>query len=271
MQLDGSAVGADELATLALYNYGHFTTMLVHDMKVRGLGLHMQRLVDDSNTLHGIPVDPDRVRDLVRKALTDGPETAVARVTVFAPDLDMARPDNEMEPRVLVTTRAPAPDNGSPMRVKSVLFHRDLPAVKHVGLFGQISQRRTARQQGFDDALFVGADSSFVEGATWNIGFLRAGEVVWPEASYLAGVTMRLLQSRLDAYGVVQKTHPVVLADLDGMDGANGVGGVDGAFATNAAIGVRPISAIDDHELTVDSRCLDQIREAYLSTPAETL
>src|SRR5215468_9910048 len=73
MQLDGSAVGADELATLALYNYGHFTTILVHDMKVRGLGLHMQRLVDDSTTLHGMPVDPDRVRDLVRKALADGP------------------------------------------------------------------------------------------------------------------------------------------------------------------------------------------------------
>jgi branched-subunit amino acid aminotransferase/4-amino-4-deoxychorismate lyase len=262
MQLDGSAVGADELATLALYNYGHFTSMLVHNMKVRGLGLHMQRLVDDSNILHGMPVDPHRVRDLVRRALVDGPATAVARVTVFAPDLDMARPDHEMEPRVLVTTRPPAPDNDSPMRVKSVLFHRDLPAVKHVGLFGQISQRRAARQLGFDDALFVEADSRFVEGATWNIGFLRDGAVVWPEARYLAGVTMRLLQSRLDAYGVSQQTEPVVLSDLDG---------VDGAFATNAAIGVRPICAIDDHRLKVDSRDLDQIREAYLSIPAESL
>jgi branched-subunit amino acid aminotransferase/4-amino-4-deoxychorismate lyase len=262
MQLDGSPVGPDELAALALYNYGHFTSMRVHDMKVRGLGLHMQRLVDDSNTLHGKPVDPDRVRDLVRKALVDGPATAVARVTVFAPDLDMAEPDQVGVPRVLVTTRAAAPDNYAPMRVKSVLFHRDLPAVKHVGLFGQISHRRTARQQGFDDAVFVDADSSFVEGATWNIGFLRAGAAVWPEAQCLVGVTMRLLQSRLEAYGVAMKTEPVGLSDLDG---------VDGAFATNAAIGVRPISAIDDHELTLDRRCLDQVREAYLSAPAEPL
>jgi branched-subunit amino acid aminotransferase/4-amino-4-deoxychorismate lyase len=262
MQLDGSPVGPDELAALALYNYGHFTSMRVHDMKVRGLGLHMQRLVDDSNTLHGRPVDPDRVRDLVRKALVDGPETAVARVTVFAPDLDMAHPDHAVEPRVLVTTRAAAPDNDAPMRVKSVLFHRDLPAVKHVGLFGQISHRRAARQQGFDDAVFVDADSSFVEGATWNIGFLRAGAVVWPEAKCLVGVTMRLLQSRLDEYGMATTTEPLGLSDLDS---------VGGAFATNAAIGVCPIRAIDDHELRIDSRSLDQVREAYLSAPPEPL
>jgi branched-subunit amino acid aminotransferase/4-amino-4-deoxychorismate lyase len=262
MQLDGSPVGPDELAALALYNYGHFTSMRVHDLKVRGLGLHLQRLIDDSNTLHGKPVDPDRVRDLVRKALVDGPETAVARVTVFDPDLDMARPEQTGEPRVLVTTRAAAPDNVCPMRVKSALFHRDLPAVKHVGLFGQISHRRTARQHGFDDAVFVDPDSGFVEGATWNIGFMRDGAVVWPEARCLVGVTMRLLQSRLSTYGLAMKTEPLGLPDLDG---------VDGAFATNAAIGVRPICAIDDHELKVDSRWLDQVREAYLSAPAEPL
>ena len=93
MQLDGSPVGADDLAALALYNYGHFTSMLVEDMKVRGLSLHMRRLMDDSHALYGTKVDEHRVRDLVRKALVGGPESAAVRVTVFAPDLDMGRPD----------------------------------------------------------------------------------------------------------------------------------------------------------------------------------
>ena len=262
MQLDGSPVGADELAALALYNYGHFTSMRVQDLKVRGLSLHMKRLLDDSNTVHGKPIDPDRVRDLVKKALVGGPETAVARVTVFAPDLDMAHPDQAGEPRVLVTTRPAAPDNFAPMRVKSVLFHRDLPAVKHVGLFAQVSHRRAAQQQGFDDAVFVDEDSTFMEGATWNIGFLRGDDVVWPGGDCLVGVTMRLLQSALNSYDIGVKTEQLRLSDLDS---------VDGAFATNAAIGVRAIRVIDDHELPVDSRSLVQVREAYLSTPAEPL
>jgi len=262
MQLDGSPVGADDLAALALYNYGYFTTMLVEDMKVRGLSLHMRRLMDDSHALYGTKVDEHRVRDLVRKALVGGPESAAVRVTVFAPDLDMGRPDRAIQPRVLVTTRPAGADNPTPMRVKSVRFHRDLPDVKHVGLFGQISHRRTAQQQGFDDAVFVDAEDAFTEGATWNIGFLRGREVVWPDANCLVGVTMRLLQSSLNQYDMAMKTEQLRLSDLDG---------VDSAFATNAAIGVRPIGLIDDHKLPVDNHLLDLVREAYLSTPAEPL
>jgi branched-subunit amino acid aminotransferase/4-amino-4-deoxychorismate lyase len=262
MQLDGSPVGADELATLALYNYGHFTSMRVQDLKVRGLSLHLKRLEEDSTALHGRPISRDRVRELVKKALEDGPETALARVTIFSPDLDMSHPGETGEPRVLVTTRPAGPDSDAPMRVKSVLFRRDLPSVKHVGLFGQISHRRAAQLDGFDDAVFVDADGAFMEGATWNIGFVRDDQVVWPEADVLVGVTMRLLQDCLCEYDMAHKTEQLRRCDLSK---------VSGAFATNAAIGVRAISAIDEHEFDVDAKALAQIKEAYLSTPAEPL
>src|SRR5262245_55219286 len=120
MQLDGSPVRADYLAALALYNYRHFTSMRVERMRVRGLSLHMRRLMDDSNALYGTHVNPDRVRDLVRKALVDGPDSAAVRVTVFAPDLDISHPDQAGEPHVLITTRPAGAENLSPMRVKSV-------------------------------------------------------------------------------------------------------------------------------------------------------
>src|SRR6266540_2864338 len=45
MELDGRPVDPAELATLALYNYGHFTSMRVDAGRVRGLTLHLDRLV----------------------------------------------------------------------------------------------------------------------------------------------------------------------------------------------------------------------------------
>jgi hypothetical protein len=43
------------------------------------------------------------------------------------------------------------------------------------------------------------------------------------------------------------------------------------AFATNAATGVRPISAIDDHDFTMDQALLAGLTAAYWETPGEVL
>ena len=56
--LDGRPVDHDALATLALSNYGHFTTMRVSPIGgVRGLDLHLSRLHSDSRVLfdHDLP------------------------------------------------------------------------------------------------------------------------------------------------------------------------------------------------------------------------
>jgi len=54
----------------------------------------------------------------------------------------------------------------------AVRYDRDLSAVKHVGLFGTVYHRRQAQRAGFDDVLFLAADSRITEGATWNSAFL---------------------------------------------------------------------------------------------------
>ena len=43
------------IESLALTNYGHFTTMRVEDGRVRGLGMHLDRLVSE---LDGTPQRP---------------------------------------------------------------------------------------------------------------------------------------------------------------------------------------------------------------------
>ena len=68
IELNGREPGIGELASLAQLNYGHFTSFRMDDGKVRGLGLHLQRLVDATRTLFGTELDSDRVRHCTSSA-----------------------------------------------------------------------------------------------------------------------------------------------------------------------------------------------------------
>ncbi|MGW2257554.1 aminotransferase class IV family protein [Streptomyces sp. NPDC001780] len=260
-ELNGRPVDMAELSALALTNYGHFTTLRVEDGRVRGLALHLDRLDRDCRALFGAELDPDRVRALLRRlAPADG--TATMRVTVFDPALDIGRPDRAGDPRILVTRRPASSGPLPPLRVRSVRYEREAPEIKSVGLFGALRQRRAARQAGFDDALFVGADGLVSEGATWNIGFLDGegdsdGTVVWPRAPCLPGVTMRLLMAAHE-----HRVAPVAAAD---------VGSSRAAFATNAAIGVRAVTAVDRTEFPAHHPAVDLLRETYAALPGDLL
>jgi branched-subunit amino acid aminotransferase/4-amino-4-deoxychorismate lyase len=163
------------------------------------------------------------------------------------------------EPQILVTTRAAGPLPPAPLTVKTFTFSRDLPLVKHIGLFGQLKLRREAQLSGFDDALFVEADGRISEGATWNLGFVdRDGVVVWPDTPVLPGVTMQLLK---DAHGD-STTIPIEVSDL---------GQMRAAFATNVSVGVRTVKAIDDVQFAIDDPTLDLLRKVYAELPGEPL
>lgn len=270
-ELDGEPVGVAELGALALANVGHFTTMRVEPPGlVRGLELHLDRLVTDCRTVFGVELDRERVRRLAARAVAGRAEPVVVRVTVFDPALDIGHPSAAAHPRVLVTVRA-APAGGAaapaalpPLRLGTRRFRRDLPVVKHVGLFGPLFERSAAQRAGFDDAVFVDDESAITEGPTWNIGFFDGERVVWPDADVLPGVTMRLLQRsplRLDQPAVAATapisghvTARVTLADVHRMEAA---------FVSNAANAVRPVAAIDDARFQPDHPVLAALAAAY--------
>ncbi|MEU0846249.1 aminotransferase class IV family protein [Streptomyces sp. NPDC005962] len=256
--LDGNPVGAGDLLPLTLTSYGHFTSMRVDaDGSIRGLFLHMERLVRDCKTVWGTDLDSGNVRDHVRQALNGQSGPHVVRVTIFDPAVDMGRPADADQPGVMVSVRPAGAMPPSPLRAMSVPYERDLPEVKHCGLFGALHARRTAQLNGFDDALFVGPDGLVSEGGTWNVGFIdQDGAVVWPQAPVLPGVTMALLQQHVE-----HRVAPVTLAQAKRMT----------AFATNTSIGVRALAAIDETELTTEHPVLSQLRETYLSIPGEKL
>ncbi|WP_160050907.1 aminotransferase class IV family protein [Nocardiopsis sp. FR4] len=261
MELNGRPVGTGELAGLALYGYGHFTTMLVTDLRVRGLDLHMERLSHDCRTLFGTGLDTSRVRELARRSARAHPSPSVVRVTVFDPHMDLGRPAARQTPQILVTTR-PAPSTApAPVRLGTRLFARDTPRVKGTGLFGALYQRRAAQLDGYDDALFMGVDGRVSEGPTWNIGFVDGGGLVWPQAPCLPGVTARLVERAAREIGVPVSTRPIAAAASTR---------VAGAFTANAATGVRQVSAIDGVHLP-QSGLVRRLAAAYTALPGEAL
>ncbi|QDY78228.1 aminotransferase class IV [Streptomyces qinzhouensis] len=252
--LDDRSATAGELLPLALTSYGHFTTLRVEaDGRVRGLSLHLERLVRDARTLFGTGVETGRVRGLIRAA-TEGRELpCTVRVTHYDPELNLARPVDAGEPRFLATVRPAGELSPPPLAVLSVAYERDLPLVKHCGLVGALHARRTAQLAGFDDALFVGRDGLVSEGVTWNVGFVDAeGRIVRPEGPALPGVTEALLPRGTSA--------PVTLESAKRMRAA---------FATNTAIGVRALSSVDGTPMDTAHPVLGELREAYLAVPGE--
>ncbi|MGZ2358536.1 aminotransferase class IV family protein [Streptomyces sp. 372A] len=257
--LDGKPVSVDDLLPLALTNVGHFTSMRVDsDGSVRGLTLHLERLTRDCEIVWHATLNADRVREYVRQALEGETLPCVVRVTIYDPKVEMGHPADANEPHVLVSVRGAGALPSAPLRAQSQLYERDLPQVKHIGLFGALHARGAAQRAGFDDALFFGRDGFVSEGGTWNVAFVdQEGTIVWPAAPVLPGVTMALLQEQGE-----HRTATVTLAQAKGMAAA---------FATNTSVGVRPLAAIDDTEFPVDHPVLRQLQETYLSIPGETL
>jgi branched-subunit amino acid aminotransferase/4-amino-4-deoxychorismate lyase len=255
-ELNGRPVTVEELQTLALTNYGSFTSLRVEDGHVRGLTLHLDRLARDSGILFGVDLDREHIRGLVRR-VAPAVGTATIRVTVFDPETDLGHPDRADNPGILVTRRPAGVLPLPPLSVQSTVYRREVPHVKGVGLFASLHHRRTAQLDGFDDALFVDEDGVISEGGTWNIGFYDGNRIIWPTAAALPGITMLLLQ---DAHK--HTDIPVTLSDLSTMHAA---------FATNAAIGVRAIARIDSTELAADHPVLDILRKEYTDIPGEQI
>ena len=257
--VDGRDATAAELSALALTGFGHFTSMHVEDGAVRGLDLHLDRLTRDCKTVFDADMDRAQVLAQIRETVTAASGDYTLRVTVFDPQITLGNVGAvDARPVSLITTRASTPGGLSPLRAMTVEFQRDTPEVKHVGLFSQLHHRVAAKRAGFDDVLFVDPTSGRVsEGSTWNIGFVAEdGQVVWPEAAVLPGVTMALLVAA-DASHV---TRPVPSAEVSQMRAA---------FATNASIGVRPINVINEHEFNVDDPVVVALQQTYREIPAQ--
>lgn len=258
-ELDGARVTSEALQSLALVNYGHFTSMRVDEQGIRGLSQHLDRLSRDCFIIFGSYLDRDHVRELIQHAIADERGSFIVRITIFDPALQLGHLGAEAKPHVLITMRPAVALPAPSIRVQATVYRRELPEVKHTGLFGALWHRRQAELSGYDDALFIDASSFVTEGATWNIGFSDGDDrIIWPSGEVLPGITMRLLKQVHDN----TITAPVSYRDISGMRAA---------FAVNTAIGVRAISAIDNIQLSDHDPIIDTLRKEYEEIPRERL
>lgn len=262
-ELNGKPIEPNELSGLALYNYGHFTSLVADHGTVRGLGLHLDRLQRDCRALHGCDLDRDELRRLIGQAAGQVDGASVLRVTVFDPALNLGHPGDDLKPQFLITSR-PAPASApGPVTLSATEYVRDWPEVKHVGLFATVALRRAAQLDGFDDVAFHDSDGRLSEGATWNLGFITEdGIVVLPDQPCLPGVTLRLLCGALDEQGTPWREQTVTTADAASMAAG---------FITNAAVGVRPVSKFDRTSLDHDHPMLAELRDLYTRIAPETI
>jgi branched-subunit amino acid aminotransferase/4-amino-4-deoxychorismate lyase len=250
IEWDGEELTPAELTPLmasAAANYGVYTALGVStEGRVRGLDQHLARLTRDAAELFGRSPDPDLVRASLRRVASSCARPAMLRATVFGPGLHL-----------LVTPRPPSPLPTGGLRVRTVPWVRDLPRVKHIGLFAASLQRARAQAEGYDDALFVTPGGLVAEGPTWNIAVAFGDELVWPDDDCLPGTTRALLRA-----AVPSTSRPVPVTALRTASAV---------LATSAGIGVRPVTEIDGRPVPGDPELTASLRKAYETLPGDQL
>lgn len=261
MLVNGLPPSADELRYFATTSYGAYTSFRVEAGGVRGLDLHLARLEASASALFGAPVPEDDVRGFMRTALGDQTD-AWLRIGLFSPDIWARTPHVVVRPRVLTTVSPPPPPLAQTLRLQPQRHTRLLPEHKHTATIEAIHARRTARQAGFDDALYVDGDGLISEGSLWNIGFLVGDMVVWPQAPMLAGVAQALIEQGLAGQGMASQTRPIRVDHLTAFDGA---------FICNSATPACAVTAIGDVAFGVDDARLNRLRAAWAWAPLQPI
>lgn len=262
IELNGAAATVDDLRHLVQTNYGHFSAMQVRDGGVRGLDLHLDRIVGATGQLFGTALEHERVRACLRHAVAGSREPLSVRVNVFARALDRERLAAPVSADILVMVGPPARAAGAPLRLKSFRYARDLAPIKHVGTFPLFHYRRMAQQAGFDDAVFVDSDGAISEGSIWNIGFRDGDGVAWPDAAQLDGVSMRLLKQGLATAAIATAERRVALDDLVALRAP---------FFTNSGTAVRPIASIDDVAFAPDPAFMALLQDCHDRNPLQPI
>ncbi|WP_228993474.1 aminotransferase class IV family protein [Streptomyces sp. DH8] len=258
IEFDGRPATEEELRVPALHGFGHFTALQVRSGAVRGLAVHLDRLDRANRELFELPLDGDRVRELVRHALAGaGLTDASVRVHAYLPPGAAAT-------ALMVTVRGPATPPAGSRSLMSVPYARTVPHIKRPGEFGQTYYAMLAGRAGYDEALLTLPGGVVTEGATTNTGFWDGTSVVWPDTPALTGTTMTLLERGLERAGRPPVHRPVTL------EGPDGVGRFPAAFVCNAQ-GIAPVHRIDDTVFAVDEELTRELRAVYEAVPADAV
>ncbi len=202
---------------------GGFEVMRLYAGRPFAYEEHMERLVRTCAGLR-LGYDEDAVRAEIA-ALLDaaGPSDGLLRVIVTRGGR-----------RVL--TVEPLPARGPVARVATVTYSptRVLDGLKTLSYAGNMLAGRIAREQGFDEALFVTPHGRVLEGPTWSFFWVSGGRLLTPP------IEDRILASITRAYVIEECEATEQACTLDDLAAA------EEAFIASTVRVVMPIAVIDD-------------------------
>lgn len=236
IEVNGRPADAQARAILDHEAWGHFTAMQVRDRRTRGLDLHLARLDAAQREIYGAGLDGELVLARIAHALGDVRDASVRVYAYWA--------------GVIVTVRPPADLPARPHSMASQRYQRPLARLKNSGSWAGGFYRQQALDAGFDEGLLIDEATRISEGTITNVGFWRGGEIVWPQAPMLPGVTMAVLRRELRC---AQASATVRLTDIPSYDGM---------FLCNAR-GWAPVHRVDDMDIATDPRLSESLAAAY--------
>ncbi|MFA4029584.1 MAG: hypothetical protein GDYSWBUE_000743 [Candidatus Fervidibacterota bacterium] len=135
---------------------------------------------------------------------------------------------------------------------------KDLPLwqVKSSSYFVNVIARRWARENGFDEAIWVNSDGNLTEGTSTNFFLVCDSEILTPppEEGLLPGIGRQVTIELAERLGLKVSQQPLPL---------NLIESADEAFLTNAVIGIVPLVKLNHrqlHKMDISKR----LRKAYL-------
>jgi branched-chain amino acid aminotransferase len=208
---------------------GTFEVMRVYDGRPFALDDHLERLELSAGNLR-LPVDIDAVRADVRELLSAAEgHDGLLRVVITRGGRRLAMTE-------------PLPDLAAAVRLGYVTYSptRVLDGVKSLSYAANMLATRLAQERGFDEALFVSPHGRVLEAPTSTLFWVADGELLTPplEDHILASITRSRLFDECDARELACTPELVESADE--------------AFLASSMREVQPVSAIEDHELSVD-------------------
>jgi branched-chain amino acid aminotransferase len=187
---------------------------------------HLARLRRSCKGLH-LAADFDALRSELAALLeAAGPVDALLRVVVTRGGRRIGivepLPDRPTTARVMTVTYAPG---------------RVLDGLKTLSYAANMLAGRLAKENGFDEGLFITPHGRVLEGPTWTFFWARDGALLTPplEDRILASITRARLMEECEV-----TEAPCTMDD---------VRGADEAFIASSVREVMPIAVIDDHRL----------------------
>ncbi len=201
-----------------LYGDGVFDTIVATGGKIYWLEEHLERLLKGCKSLYlKHPWKKEELVELVKKTFEkNGKKNVRIRITITRGENGVSIYESETcKPSLIIACTElklyPEKFYTHGMKLITSTYTRTAPSAKNLSFLPSVLGFLEAKQDGYDDALFVTDDRKIKECSTANIFILKGGEIMTPSKDILIGVTSQKVIDLAKKIGVSVKKGEITL------------------------------------------------------------